>query len=168
MNTSSPTTSLVVVPGTSFKITRRFLEFTLATQEASLGAGDFYRFFQAVEGPNWRELNNDVHSLSLLVRSSVANLNFTAYLQQATNAQSLVKLCNIPAANTWTLIQLPNLPVFPGGFGSDAPGAVGYFMGVTLACGSTYIAPAADTWQSSGTGNFIGAPGMTNFAAQAC
>jgi hypothetical protein len=44
------------------------------------------------------------------------------------------------------------------------PGAVGYFFTVALAAGSTYTAPANDIWQ---TGNFLGASGQSNFAANA-
>jgi hypothetical protein len=92
----------------------------------------------------------------------VAGLNFSLGLADGPVTKTLVKLCNIPAANTSTLIPLPNLPSFPGGNFNYAPGSVGYFIGITLAAGSTFIAPAADVWQ---TGNFPGAPGMSNFAA---
>jgi hypothetical protein len=39
---------------------------------------------------------------------------------------------------------------------------VGYLLQITLAAGANLIAPAADTFQA---GNFMGAPGMSNFAA---
>ena len=110
-----------------------------------------------------RELINDVHSISLLVYSSVAGLKFSVALRDPTDANSLVNLCTIPTANTWTLITLPNLPVWPaGGNFSILPGAQGYNLTVTLACGSTYMAPAAGTWQ---TGLFLGAPGMSSWVA---
>jgi hypothetical protein len=159
----NPLTLGVAVPGTSFFITRTFLRFGLLTQQATLGAGDNYGIYQNVEGTRWRELMGDVTSLSLLVRSSVAPLKFACSLRDAPGSVSLTKLCTISTANTWTLIQLPNLPVPSGGTFNYTPGAVGYIFGIHLCVGSTFTAPAADTWQS---GNFIGAPGMDNFASK--
>ena len=153
--------STPVVPGTSFVISRVALSVKLTTAQASLGASDFIQITQSIEGPNLRELIADVHSISLLVRSSVAGLNFSVRLTDSPTTKSLVKLCNIPAANSWTLITLPNLPIFPSGNFTYLPGAVGYTLGITLAAGTSLIAPAADTWQS---GAFIGAPGTSNFA----
>ena len=153
----------VLVPGTNFAISRSFLRVTLTTAEASLGVGDYLMIRQLVEGPPFRELQYDVHSVSLLVRSSVAGLKFGLFLQDpATTSKSLLKLCTIPSANTWTLISLPNLPIWPAGNFTSAPGANGYVFGICLAAGSTYTASAADTWQN---GNFLGAPGQSNFAA---
>jgi hypothetical protein len=151
------------LPGTSFLITSKVMRITLTTQQASLGASDFLQFYQSVEGPQLRELINDVHSVSLLVRSSVAGLKFTVKVAGGSTAYSLVKLCTIPTANVFTLIPLANLPIFPSAAGfSIAPGTSGYILQITLAAGSSRIAPAADTWQSA---DWSGAPGMSNFAA---
>ena len=57
----------------------------------------------------FRELAGDVHSVSLLVRSSVAGLKFGLILRDSpTTTKTLAKLCTIPSSGTWTLIQLPN------------------------------------------------------------
>ena len=155
----------IAIPGTNFLISRRFLRVTLTTQQASLGTTDQLSIFQNVEGSMMRELSGDVHSLSLLVRSSVAGLKFAVNFRDSPATQSLVKLCTIPTANVWTLIPMPNLPVWPGaGNFSTVPGVVGYLLGFCLAAGANIIAPTADTWQS---GSYLGAPGMSNFAAQA-
>jgi hypothetical protein len=155
----------ICVPSTSFRISRSFYRVTLTTAQASLGTTDNVRVFQNIEGPQWRELSNDVHSLQVLVRSSVANLQFAIALSDpATISKSLVKLATIPSANTWTLLTFPNLPIWPSGNFSALPGVPGYLLSITLAAGANLIAPAADTWQS---GNFFGAPGMSNFAASA-
>jgi hypothetical protein len=152
----------IVIPGTNFAITQNFLRVSLTTAQASLASTDNLTIYQFYEGPQFRELSNDVHSMSLLVRSSVANLKFSVCLRdQSTVTKTLVKLCTIPAANVWTLIQLPNLPIWPAGNFTSAPGATGLQLSINLACGANWIAPAADTWQS---GNFQGAPGMSNFA----
>jgi hypothetical protein len=77
----------------------------------------------------------------------------------------LSKLCTIPNANTWTLITLPNLPVWPGGGNfTTAPGSQGYLIIIALAAGTSLLPPANDTWQSI-VGGIFGAVGQSNFAA---
>ncbi len=157
--------SEVLLPGTSFAISRSFLRITLTTAQASLGASDNINVYSQIEGPQFRELQYDAHSVSVLVRSSVAGLNFGIALRDAsTTTKSLSKLGTIPLANTWTLLTFPNLPVFPAGNFTTAPGSMSYYFGICLAAGTTFAAPANDTWQS---GNFIGAVGQNNFAASA-
>jgi hypothetical protein len=149
-------------PSSSFLISQNCLRFTLTTQSATLAASDYFVFNQMIEGPLWRELAGDVHSLSLLVRSSVAGLKFGVALRDSPPTRSLVKLCTIPSANTWTLITLPNLPGWlSGNFGAGV-GLPGYQLVITLACGATGTTVANDAWQSS---NFFGAIGQSNFAA---
>jgi Collagen triple helix repeat (20 copies) len=150
------------LPGFNFIITRSFWRYTLTTAQASLAAGDFLRLYQWVEGPQFRELAGDVTSISLMVRSSVAGLRFSVMMQDSPVTQSLVMLATIPSANTWTIVQLPNLPKMAGGNFSITPGVAGYLFQITLAAGTTFIAPAANTWQA---GNFMAAPGQSNFAA---
>jgi len=155
----------IILPGTNFTIAKNYLRVTLTGQQASLAAGDFLQLYTVIEGARLLELVNDVHSLSLLVRSSVAGLSFGAALSDSGPVtKSLTKLCTLGAvANTWTLITLPNLPIFPsaGNF-STAPGQLGYYLTIALAVGSTNTSPANNTWQN---GNFIGAVGQSNFAA---
>ena len=152
------------VPGTNFAIGGWFLRTSLTTAQATLAAGDLLFLYQSIEGPFYRELVNDVHSVSILCRSSVANLSFGLSLRDSGSTRSLVKLCRLGAANTWTLISLPNLPIWAAGGGwTYAASSVGYVLAITLASGSTYIS-ANDTWQ---TGNFVGAVGQSNFAASA-
>ena len=153
----------IVIPGTNFAITRAIQRLTLLTQKASLAAGDLMYMHQWLEGPVLRELINDAHSISLLVRSSVANVVFGIALRDNASTYTLTKLCTGGAANTWTLIQLPNLPVWtPSATWLLTPGSVGYVFDICLACGSTNLSLANDTWQS---GNFTGAIGQGNFAA---
>ena len=156
---------LAYVPGTNFRISNSWLQVVLTGQETTMAAGDYVSIRHSVEGPQLRELIGDVHSLSLLVASSVANLQFSVVLRDAGLTRTLPLLCTIPNANTWTLIQLPNLPIWSSGTTWNvAPGSQGYVLDITLACGSTLVAPAAGTWQ---TGNYQAAPGASNFCAQA-
>jgi hypothetical protein len=156
-------TAPIVLPGTNFGITQNYQRFSVGTAQASLAAGDFWGITQYLEGPRWRELAMDVHSTSLLVRSSVAGLTFALRLKDPTATHSLVKLCTIPSAATWTLIPLPNLPVWVGTY-SAVPGGVGYNLEIFLACGSTYTAAANAAWQ---IGDIRGVTGMSNLLATA-
>jgi hypothetical protein len=155
--------STVTWPGTNFRITGNQLNVTLSAQQTTLAAGDYLFFSQSIEGSNLRALISDVHSLSLLVYCNQP-LSFALSLRTAASPYySLCKLCTIPTANQWTLIQLPNLPIWPsGGTWPITPGSAGYGLGICLATGSTLMPTANDTWQS---GNLIGAVGMTNFAS---
>jgi hypothetical protein len=150
------------VPGTSFAISSTNLGVVVSTQQAVLGANDYFLLGQIIEGSFFRELSLDVSSISLLAYCGVA-LKFAIALRELPSAaHSLVKLCTIPAGQ-WTLVTLPNLPVFTAsGTFPVTPGHAGYEFDICLAAGSALIAPAANIWQ---TGNFMGAPGMDNFGA---
>ena len=153
----------VPIPGLNFNISRGFLRLTLTAAQASLAASDQLNIFQYIEGARFRELSGDAHSVSLLVRSSVAGLKFGLRLGDSPSTTNLTKLCTIPNANTWTLISLPNLPVWPSGNFSTAPGVLSYLLCIILAAGATITAPANDTWQAGAS--FLGAVGQSNFAA---
>lgn len=160
----NPTLGGILVPGTNFKISNSFCYSVLTAQKVSLAAGDAIYITQVIEGPRLRELINDVHSVSIIALTNVAGgLKFGLTLRDPGSTRSLSKLCTIPA-NAWTLVSLPNLPIFPaaGNF-SLVPGSAGYTLAIALAAGTTFTAPANDTWQN---GNFLGAVGQDNFAAK--
>jgi hypothetical protein len=155
---------VVTIPGTNFPITTKILQITLNTAQASLGATDILGICQFIEGPMFRELSQDVHSISVLARSSVAGLKFGVGLNSTSGANySLWQLATLPTANTWTLITFPNIPVWPaGGTWGLNPGTIAYTLRVTLAAGASSIAPANGTWNAAA---YYGANGQSNFAA---
>jgi hypothetical protein len=155
----------VVIPGTSYVITTGYLRCSSQTVKTSLAATDILGFNQQIEGPMLRELLNDAHSISILCRSSIANLKFGLALRDQPNTRSLTKLCTLGTANTITLITLPNILAWPatGNF-TSAPGSVGYNFSITLAAGSTYTSSANDAWLGP-TSNVVGALGQDNFLA---
>jgi hypothetical protein len=156
-------TPLPTVPGTGYVISRSCGRIYISTAQASLAAGDNITMNQRVEGPQWRELQGDVHSISILCRSSIAGQIFTMGLRDTGGTRSLVLLGTIPTANQWTLVNFQNLPLWDSGGGwTNAPGSQAYYINVCVACGSTLTAPSAGIWVS---GNYVAAPGMTNFAA---
>jgi len=157
----------VLVPGTNFAISNNWLRFAVNTTKPTLAATDSVGALQYVEGPALRELSSDVHSISLLVRSSLASLKFGVTLRSISGTQySLAKLCTYPGpANSWQLITLPNLPVWsPSATWVYTAGSVGYYLTIGLAIGSTFIPGTNDTWIA---GNFLGALGQDNFMANA-
>jgi hypothetical protein len=155
----------VLLPGTNFFITSKICRFTLTTAQASLGASDFASFQSIVEGQALRELLGDVTSVSLLVRSSVANVKFGLSFWDSPGNYGLVKLCTCGAANTWTLIQFPNLPIWtPSGTFPVTPGSYGYSLQIVLAAGSNQMFPANDVWVATPK---YGAVGQSNFSANA-
>lgn len=156
--------TVVPVPGTLFGITSAALLIQISTRQASLGSGDYFYFYQVVEGSQLRELVNDVHSVSLLVYSSVAPLKFGVFIRCG-STYSVTNLATISTPNTWTLIQIPNIPVFPGAAGASLlPGNQGYNIGVCLAAGSSVTSPSNGVWNA---GNYLGATGQDNFFSNA-
>lgn len=152
----------VPYPGSSNLITNSFARITVTTAEGSLGAGDYCRVYQLVEGTRLRELLGP-HSVMMVVRCSIANVACSVALRDPTAAHSLTQLVVIPLANVWTTVQLQNLsPWTVSGSFTMSPGVLGYRFDITLAAGSTYTAPANGVWN---TGNYLGANGSTNFAA---
>jgi hypothetical protein len=152
-----------VVPGTSFRISSQSAFCQVSTAQPTLAAGEYFALQQSVEAPQLRELLGDVHSIQLLVASSVAG-SYSLSLRNLGNTYSFVSLFTL-AANTPTLVTIPNIPLWASGGGwVTAPGSAGYILAICLGAGSTFTAPsgAAAGWQS---GNFLAAPGQTNWMA---
>jgi hypothetical protein len=158
--TIGPSSGTIVAPGSKFMLGGQVLVIQLATQQTTLAASDYFQVLQFVEGSAFRELQQDVHSISLLVNTNAA-LNFSVAIRDAGLSQSLVIPVSVPSGVS--LIALPNLPVWPSAFSNITSGAVGYSLAICLAAGSTFTAPATGSWTS---GNFLGAPGMDNFLAK--
>jgi hypothetical protein len=157
-----PTVGNVFVPGTNYCISGRFLRFTLTAQKAALAATDLVGMQQWVEGPRYRELLGGPTSISVVCRSSQAPITFGVQIRDGTNAYCLVQQATLSTANVWTLVPLPNIPVFTSS--GSFSGAAGTYLniGVCLVAGSTYTAPSLGNWVA---GNFLGSPTQTNFAS---
>jgi hypothetical protein len=155
---------LAVIPGTRFQITSKQFYVIINTPQATLAANDLLQFYCWVEGHRLRELINDVHSVTLLVKSSYAPVTLTWAVRNITAPlYTLTKLFTIPVANQWTLITLPDLPVWtPNAVWNILPGAQGAHFRIGLAAGANYTSPANDVWVP---GDFICGPGSDNYAA---
>jgi len=156
-----------VIPGTNYIITAQGVRLFISTAQASLTGSNYVQFYQFVEGPAWRSLSTGVHSLSILCQCTVSPFTFAIALRDMgaslQTTQSLVLPFTYNAGGAWQLLTAPNLPAFPSGNFTTAPGVVSYQLSITPACGPTYSAPTSGpTWQS---GNFIGFTGQGNLAA---
>ena len=155
----------IAAPGSNYFISSKFYRITVTTPQTSLGTNDWAQLRTSIEGPALRELFGGVHSVSLLVRSSIPNLKFGLVLSDPPSAHGYFHLCTIPAANVWTLVTIPNIPLWTAaGNWATSPGVLGYFLGITLVAGPSVIASANDTWITSSAS---GAIGQSNFAATA-
>jgi hypothetical protein len=155
----------IFVPGTNFRISQAVQFITLTTAQATLAAGETCYLGQNVEGPLFRELSNDVHSISILASTNVTGgLKFAVGVRDPGATRSFVHLCTLTAPNVWQLITIPNIPVFPaaGNF-STLPGVAGYQFSICYACGTTYTTSANDAWVNM---NAVGAIGMDNLGAK--
>ena len=161
VQTNAPTG--VVIAGTSFCISSKFLRFTVTTA-AALAAGDYNLLLQKIEGIRFRELLGGQTAITLVVRASIAT-TVGLCLRDATNAYSLVKQVVIPNANSWVAVPLPNVASWtPSGTFNLGLGQIGYQLGICLGAGTTYVPGANDVWVA---GNYIGAVGAVNFMANA-
>lgn len=156
----------VLIPSTTAAITGKFLQIKVSAQQATMRAGDYLYLQQAVEGSALRELIGGVHSISILARSSVANLKFGITLQDTSaSTHALTKLATLGAANTWTVLTFPNIPIWQAsGTWNATPGTVGYYFLICLAAGTTYTAPANNAWATTPA---FGAVGQDNFLSKA-
>lgn len=160
-----PAPNATVIPGYNFNFTNSFMQLGVSTAQASLAAGEYLIIYQQIEGSNWRELCNDVTSVSILCSCTVA-LNFSIFIRDNAAAWSLVIPCSITAGqvgNPFVLLTFPNLPLWTtSGTFSQYPGAVGYQLGVCLGAATNLQTPTTGSWVNGG---YLGYAGMSNFMA---
>lgn len=144
-------------PGTSFAVTQQELGVFLTAQSTTLSPNDAVFISQQLEGPSIRELVNDAHSVQILLRSSTP---FKFGLCLLGPNQSLTHVCDVPVANQWMLVQVPNILVWPAAF-PIVPGVPGYYLMIVLAAGSARMNTQNDVWTSNPLA--WGAPGQYNW-----
>jgi len=161
-----PTAGNVIVPGTSYAISSKFLRLTVKSTQATVGASDqALMAYATVEGSRLRPLFGGPHSIAILARCSVAPFRFSlAFRNSAGNPTcSLCKLGTITAANVWQLVPFPNLPGwYNGSTWNLASGTYGYEVMISVMAGSAMCGPVNDAWFA---GNLFGALGCDNLMA---
>jgi hypothetical protein len=146
----------IVIPGTNFRITQSCLQIATTTAQATLAATEYLVVRQFVEGPRWRELANDVHSISVLIQPYNPPLNFSVYLRDIPTTHSLVKK-GTAGAGAISLVTFPNIPVWPASSNwSQSPGVTGYEIGLCFGAGTNNQAAALDVWQAGNVYAFAG------------
>jgi hypothetical protein len=149
----------ITAPGLPYVVARSYYEINISTAQATLAAGDLYALTQFVEGSSARALVNDVTSVSILVNSNIANAGISLAIRDSASKVSYVIPVTIQGG-PWQLFTFPNIPVFSTANSASwpiTPGVNGYQFSVVLGAGSTYTAPANNSWQN---GNFLAAAGQ--------
>jgi hypothetical protein len=142
-----------VTPPTGFI---NYLGFT-SSSAYSVAAGDYFRFYQAIEGLNvadlaWGTANAKTVTLSFWVYSSLTGTFGGSVL----GGQTYVFSYSIPTANTWTQISVTIAGSTSGSWVTT--NSTGVLVGFSLGAGSTYSGTAG-SWSS---GNYVSATGATS------
>jgi hypothetical protein len=157
----------IVIPGSNYIVSAQSVRLYITTTQASLTGSNYAELLTWMEGPAWRRLSQGPHSLSILCQCTISPFTFAIALRDMgstnTTTTSLVLPFTYNAGGAWQLLTAPNLPAFPAGNFTSAPGVQSLQLSITIACGPTFSAPTSGpTWQS---GNFIGFTGQGNLAA---
>jgi hypothetical protein len=139
------------------------MRVTVATSQASLGAGEYFAITQRIERSQARKLFDNVSSLQVAVRSSVAG-TFSFGLRNSDATQTYKQDFSVGTPGVWQRLTLQNIAIMP-----DASGNWGslesdfcYEIDLTLGAGSTFQSATQNSWIS---GNFLGSASQTNLFA---
>jgi hypothetical protein len=139
------------------------MRVTVATSQASLGAGEYFAITQRIERSQARKLFDNVSSLQVAVRSSVAG-TYSFGLRNSDATQTYKQDFSVGTPGVWQRLPLQNIAIMP-----DASGNWGslesdfcYEIDLTLGAGSTFQSATQNAWIS---GNFLGSASQTNLFA---
>jgi hypothetical protein len=134
---------------------------TVTTADASVSAGDYYLFYQAIEGYNVADLgfgtaNAKTVTVSFWVRSSVTG-TYAVSIRQGSGARAYVTTYVVNSANTWE----QKTVTIPGDTSStwNKTNGAGLILSWDLGSGSNYTT-TANSWQS---GNYFKASGCVDW-----
>ena len=139
------------------------MRVTVATSQASLGAGEYFAVTQRIERTQARKLFDQPSSNSVWVRSSVAG-TFSFGLRNSDATQSYKADFSVGTPNVWQRLTMPNIITMPdssGNWGTNESDFC-YEIDITLACGSTFQSATQNSWIS---GNFLGSASQLNLFA---
>lgn len=152
--------------GTETTPTSRRMSMTFsATTKTSLTATEFFAVSQPVEGYNiadlkWGTAYAKPVTFSIDLKLPAGTVALSIRNGDATRSYVAPIVISGGEANTWVRKSV-TIPGCPDGTWQDTT-SVGMQVWLTFGCGTTYTAASASTWS---TGNFISAPGATNYAA---
>jgi hypothetical protein len=145
------------------------MKAAVTTADTSIAAGDLSFIAQTIEGYNFLPLKGKTIYMSFWVKSSLIGTYCVAFRNSA-SSRSFIKTYTISVANTWELKTM-TLTHDPTGTWDYTNGG-GMSVTWTLMSGSSFFAPAADTWYAgsyiavSGQVNFVGTVSNTFFLSQ--
>ncbi len=164
--TSASSWQQVANPFASFAGFRRIinaLRATITTAQSVLGTNEYLSITQNIEGTFWRGLGwgtADAAAIDVIaiVSTSVAGTYSLSLRNGFSNRSYVVPV--VLAANTPTSVFATIPGDTAGVWATDTALAVQLWF--TAVCGTTFVAPANNAWQ---TGNYIGVAGGVNMAA---
>jgi len=124
------------------------IKYTVGTVVATLGATDLYAHEHLIEGSDIAMIQGEPLTLSFFCWVNQPG-TYSAYLSSGGRDESYCMTFTMPTANTWTRVQIPNIPAMPtAGTWTYGEGTTGLYIGVVMACGSQ--------WQTANTGKWNG------------
>lgn len=138
---------------------------TVTTSSGALGAGDFYAHEQRIEGSRAARIaygtaNARTCSLSFVANFNTAGLH-AVYIQNSAQNRSYVATFTVAPGQVGaaTLYTVPGIPGDIAGTWLITNASIGVRVGICLAAGTNFNAPAVNSWQA---GNFKSFAGCVN------
>ena len=133
------------------------MKFTVASAN-TVGAGDYYNLYQAVEGVNVQDLDWGTAAakpvtLSFWVKSSVVG-TYTGSLKNADVNRSYPYTYTISSANTWEQKTVTITGDTTGTWKKD--NTVGIYVGFNLGAGASFTGGTVNTWSAINTQGVTG------------
>jgi hypothetical protein len=163
----TPTQNALEIPNVAnaYPHTRYSMRMTVSTALATLTAGQYCYVRQGIERQFARPLFDGTTSLSIVLQSSIVGV-FCVTLRSQSTGNSYVMECPVGVVNTPQRFTFPAIPAMPstasGGNWGTADTDMAYDVVVCLGSGTTFQAPAANTWE---TANYFATANQTNLFA---
>lgn len=146
------------------------LKLVVTTARSSLSAGDYFTFGQMIEADNISDFDLGLSTagyivVSFMIRSSVVGAYHFTLRNGGFGSSYRVHPAKftITQADTWQKVVLPiQLDITNSGLWNRYGTEKGLECFISLAHGSTWVAPASDAWQ---TGLYTAGPNQTNWMA---
>jgi hypothetical protein len=142
----------------------KYFATIITTAQASIGAGDYCVCGHSIEGYRtarlaWGTANAQPITIGFWTNHHVTGI-YGGTIRNSGSTRSYAFTYTQSVADTWQY----NTVTVPGDtVGTwNATNGIGISIVFTLACGTTYTAPATNTWYSA---NYLGAPGQVNGVA---
>jgi len=142
-----------------------YLSVQIVTPQASIGAGDYAVIYQPIEGYRvarlgWGTANAQPITIGFWSMHQITGV-YSVSVVGSSDARSYTATYTHAVSNV-AQYNMITIPGDTGGTSWATGNTTGLSLRFVMACGSTFIAPAANTWYGS---NYIAAPGQVNGVA---